>query len=123
MNEALYSQSEPRGVYAHDKLGEVYIIHLHTPLGHARHYVGFTKHLDKRLAHHRANSGARFLQVCNELKISYTLVVRFAGTKTDERRLKNTNNTSRYCPYCNPKPQIFKARVLPHERTYHHVEL
>lgn len=104
-------------------LGEVYIIHLHNPLKHARHYIGFSTHLAKRLWHHRNNSGSHFLRVCNELGISYTLVVRFAGTRADERRLKNCKNTARYCPYCHPKARIFKTQVLPHEQAYAHVEL
>lgn len=106
-----------------ENLGEIYIIHLHTPLGHARHYVGFTTHLAKRLWHHRNNTGSHFLRVCNERHIDYTLVVRFNGTRADERRLKDTNNTARYCPYCQTKAIIFKARVLPHEQSYQHVEL
>lgn len=105
------------------EIGEVYIVHLHTPLGHARHYVGWSKKVRARLHYHRCNQGSNFLRVCNERGIDYTLCVRFAGTRADERRLKNTNNTARYCPYCTDSPAQFQARVLPHEREYRYCDL
>jgi predicted GIY-YIG superfamily endonuclease len=101
-----------------DNIGEIYIIHLHTKLGHAQHYVGFTTNYSGRMFHHRNNTGSHFLRVCNELRIKWTPVLKFAGTRTDERRLKNTNNTSRYCPVCRVNAHKFKTSVLPHERTY-----
>lgn len=109
--------------YSDDTLGEVYIIHLHSPLGHARHYVGFSKKVEKRLYYHRTNQGSHFLRVANERGIEYTLAVRFAGTKHDERRLKNISHIKAYCPFCSESPRIFKANVLPHERTYTFCEL
>jgi predicted GIY-YIG superfamily endonuclease len=129
MNEELIqrTQAEPYQVYKDDTLGEVYIIHLHSKFAHAQHYVGFSKKVEKRLFHHRKGTGATFLLRALEAGISFTLVVRFAGTKNDERRLKNTNNTKDYCPICaaekGKQAYIFKAHVLPHERTYTFCEL
>jgi predicted GIY-YIG superfamily endonuclease len=79
----------------------VYILHLQTPLKHAHHYVGFAKNVDERIAHHRNGTGARFTQVCNELGITYEVARVFKGKgRNFERKLKNTNNTKRYCPIC-----------------------
>ena len=81
----------------------VYILHLNSPLAHARHYVSWTKDsstLETRLAHHAAGHGARFTQVCVERGITWQLACVLPGDKTDERALKNKKHTSRYCPIC-----------------------
>lgn len=80
---------------------QVYIIHLHTPLKHAQHYVGFSRRLSARLAHHKAGTGANFLRVCNELGIQYDVVVTMKGDRALERKLKNTKNVKVYCPICS----------------------
>lgn len=120
-----YTQAEPH--YSTDFLGEVYIIHLDRKFGHAAHYVGWAKDVRKRLFHHRKGTGARFLLRVLEAGIGFSLVVRFAGTKQDERRLKNTNNTKHYCPTCaaqaGTQAREFKAKVLPHEYSYEICEL
>lgn len=79
----------------------VYILHLNTPLGHARHYVGWAKKVNKRFEHHKNGCGARFTQVCVERGIDFVLARVFEGAdKSFERKLKNTNNTKDYCPIC-----------------------
>ncbi len=79
----------------------VYILHLATPLEHARHYVGWALHVEERLAHHRDGTGARMLQVCNERGIAYELARVFDGAdRIFERKLKNTHSTADYCPIC-----------------------
>ncbi len=85
---------------------KVYLIHFDQPLHHARHYIGKAKFLKLRLKHHKAGSGARILQVCNERGITYD-VVRVWKSKTEpagklERRLKNMKNSPELCPICNP---------------------
>ena len=121
--------SEPYQVYPDKTKGYVYIIHLAKPLAgsKSRHYIGFSTQPDKRLWHHRNNTGSHFLREANRQGIPYALVVIFAGTKRDERDLKNLKNAPKYCPCCNPdKPRIFKpksAGYLPHERNYQFVDL
>lgn len=44
----------------------VYLLHLDTPLSHAKHYMGSCDDLDARLERHRTGSGARMLAVCIE---------------------------------------------------------
>lgn len=123
------SKSEPIQPYNDNTLGEVYIIHFDRPWitsdGRTlEHYVGFSKQVEKRLHHHRKGSGANFLREAITRGISFRLVVRFSGTKRDERRLKVTGHIKKYCPCCNPdKTWKFKPNVLPHEYHYTFTDL
>ena len=81
----------------------VYILHLNTPLAHARHYVGWSKNeqtLSARLDHHATGHGARFTKVCVERGITWQLAATLPGDRNDERALKNKKHTARYCPIC-----------------------
>jgi predicted GIY-YIG superfamily endonuclease len=112
------TQAEPIAPYPDHTKGSVYIIHLARPLAGSKsqHYVGFSKQVEKRLWHHRNGTGSAFLAEANRQGIAYTLCVIFPGTKRDERKLKNTKNTARYCPCCNPdKPRKYTKHLLPHE--------
>lgn len=100
----------------------VYILHLDTPLKHARHYVGFStssRTLEERLEHHRnGTAGCRFTEVLRELGITFTLAYVYQGKKYDrtfERRLKNTKHIPRYCPICNPNAIKFQDKEA-HEK-------
>ena len=119
--------SEPYSVYADSTKGYVYIIHLARPLAGSlsRHYVGFSKYPDKRLWHHRHNTGAKYLREANRQGIPYAMVMLQTGTKRDERRLKNTHNTAKYCPCCNTNsPRVYKSKdLLPHEFKHKFVDL
>ena len=120
------TSAEPNTPYPDKAKGQVYIIHLARPLAgsKSRHYVGFSTQVQKRLWHHRNNSGSNFLREANKQGIPYTLCVIFNGTKHDERGLKNCKNTARYCPCCNPnKPRKYTPRnLLLHEREYKFVD-
>lgn len=117
--QAVRSQAEPIQAYHDSSKGYVYIIHLARPLSgsNSRHYVGFSKHVHKRLYHHRKGTGSNFLREANRQGIPYCLVSIQTGTKRDERRIKNTHNTAKYCPCCNPnRPRVYKSKdLLPHE--------
>ena len=81
--------------------GTIYLIHLDTPIAHAKHYVGYAEDVDRRLAEHRSSTGARLLAVANQLGIPFRIVRTWVGDRNFERRLKNRKNTPRYCPICN----------------------
>jgi predicted GIY-YIG superfamily endonuclease len=114
--------SEPYSVYPDNTKGFVYIVHLARPLAgsKSRHYVGFSKQVEKRLFHHRKGTGSHFLREANRQGIPYALVVIYAGTKKDERDLKNCKNTAKYCPCCNPGKVRTRTskHLLPHEQSY-----
>lgn len=93
----------------------VYILHLTTPLCHARHYVGWTlngRTLKERIAHHADGTArCRFTEVLHERGIEFTLARVFKqADRTFERHLKNTNHTARYCPLCNPRAKAYHPK-------------
>lgn len=79
-----------------------YIIHFDRPYKHARHYIGVTRDLDKRLALHRSGQGARLLQVLNQAGIGYQVVRTWDGGRAVEKQLKARKAAPRLCPICNP---------------------
>ena len=85
------------------KLGECYLIHLDKPLGHARHYLGWSAARIARDSAHQAGNGARLLAVARSRGITFEMVRSWPGTdRRFERRLKNTANAATLCPVCNP---------------------
>ena len=82
------------------EIGTVYLIHLGRPYRHARHYIGWTRSLAARVAHHRAGSGSNFLRVVTGAGIDWEVVRSWEGTRSDERRLKSRRNAPRLCPVC-----------------------
>ena len=84
------------------KLSGVYLIHFHTPYGHARHYLGWSSDIPARIAEHIAGEGARLTQVVTEAGIGM-VAVRFwpFGSRKLERQLKG-HHSPKLCPVCNP---------------------
>ena len=88
----------------------VYLIHLDTPLSHARHYIGYADDIYRRVSTHKKGQGARMLQVCVERGISFRLVRTWPKRNRHyERQLKNRKNAKVLCPVCNP----FSAHNYP----------
>ena len=82
----------------------VYLLHFSKPYKHARHYIGWAKHLYERLDHHRNGTGARLTQVVTEAGIDLELARTWEGKdRTFERRLKNQKKAGEFCPICNPE--------------------
>ena len=90
----------------------VYLIHLQDklgsdhPRGGARHYVGTTIDLDRRLETHRAGLGARILAAANQRGIAYDGVRTWPGGRDVERQLKRQRNAPRLCPTCVPSREV-----------------
>ena len=84
--------------------GTVYLLCFDAPFGHARHYSGYAGpgNLAPRMAHHRAGSGANLLRHVAAAGIEWQLVRTWAGTRSDERRVKRRGGASRLCPRCTP---------------------
>jgi hypothetical protein len=86
--------------------GVVYLVHLDRrlgsdhPKGAARHYLGTTINLDRRLTQHRDGTGARMLAAAAERGIGFDVVRTWPGGRAEERRLKNQHNARRMCPAC-----------------------
>lgn len=91
----------------------VYLIHFDQPLHHAKHYMGYTDDLPKRMELHRSGKGARLMQVVKEKGITWRPVrVWWGGDRSLERRLKNCKNAARLCPICNPDGWASRASKI-----------
>ena len=88
--------------------GSVYLICFKSKLHHAKHYVGFAEegNLEKRIETHRRGNGSKLMKAVNQNGIEWE-VARVWENKTRgfERRIKNQNNTKRYCPFCSDEPK------------------
>jgi predicted GIY-YIG superfamily endonuclease len=80
--------------------GTVYTLHFDRPFGHARHYTGWSKDLDKRLWHHKRGTGANLLKHVAAAGIDWTLARTWSGDRNLERKLKQQGGASRRCPIC-----------------------
>lgn len=84
--------------------GTIYLLHFDSPLGHARHYLGWTENLEQRLESHRMGQGARLMLHLKRAGIGFRLARTWEGTRNYERRLKNQGASTRHCPLCGVKP-------------------
>lgn len=87
------------------RTGTVYLLHFDQPYRHARHYLGWARDVDARLAAHQAGHGARLLAVIQTAGISWTLARTWTGTRHRERQLKRMGGASRRCPLCGVRPK------------------
>ena len=83
-----------------DQIGVVYLIHFDRPYKHARHYLGYTEDLPKRLSLHKCGLGARLMEVVRNAGIDWVVARTWPGDRTLERRLKNRKESPRLCPIC-----------------------
>jgi predicted GIY-YIG superfamily endonuclease len=83
--------------------GVVYLLHFDRPYGHARHYLGWAKDLDRRLIEHQTGAGARLVQVAINAGVSFELARTWSGSRQLERRLKTLGSRGRVCPICSPR--------------------
>ena len=89
----------PTGASAHT--GTVYLLHFDRPLAHARHYVGWSADLPKRIEQHRRGlSGARLMAAVKDAGIGFRVARVWDGDRAFERRIKNRHATPRLCPVC-----------------------
>jgi predicted GIY-YIG superfamily endonuclease len=94
-------------------LGTVYLLHFDQPYRHARHYLGWTKHLNARLAQHAAGHGARLLQVVAAAGIGWTLARTWPDVpRNRERQLKRMGGAARRCPLCGITPRPDRPAAL-----------
>jgi predicted GIY-YIG superfamily endonuclease len=86
--------------------GVVYLLHFDRPYKHARHYLGWTRDLDSRLADHRGGSGANLLAVIKAAGIGFTLARTWSpADRNRERQIKRQGGLSRSCPACGVRPR------------------
>lgn len=79
--------------------GTVYIIRLDKPLSErhtSQYYVGWTCKFDKRMKHHAAGTGAKFLAAAKRKGIGWRVVFTMPGTPADEQRIKRWKSTRKF---------------------------
>ncbi len=94
--------------------GVVYLIHLERPYRHARHYLGFTADLSRRISEHRCGAGSPLLRAAGSVGIDFEVVRTWPGDRRLERRLHNYKNTpARLCPVCRGETSPATGQPLP----------
>lgn len=86
-----------------------YLIHFDQPIGgegrnSARHYVGYTVNLKRRLAQHRrgGKKAAHILAYLKQAKVGWRVVRLWRdGGEALEYRLKDAGHYDRLCPICS----------------------
>ena len=78
----------------------VYLLCLSRHFSHARHYLGSSNNVQRRLGEHRAGRGSKFTQAVVKAGIELRLAATWEGERFDERQRKNGRNAARWCPFC-----------------------
>jgi predicted GIY-YIG superfamily endonuclease len=91
--------------------GTVYLLHFDQPYKHARHYVGWTRNVKRRLAEHVAGRGVPLTIAARRAGITLVLARMWPGSPARERQIKRQGGHARHCPLCGVKP-----RCLPRNR-------
>jgi len=90
--------------------GTVYLIHFDRAYKHARHYLGYSEDLDKRITDHLCGMGARLMEVVTLAKIEWKVSRTWRGDRAFERRLKNRKEAPALCPICSGKKALKLAK-------------
>ena len=94
----------------------VYLIHFNRAYRHAKHYLGYSENLDKRICDHLAGMGARLMEVITEAKIEWKVVRTWKGDRKLERRLKNRKEAPALCPVCSGKKALKRGNYKRKEK-------
>ncbi len=90
--------------------GTVYLLHFQRPYRHARHYLGWTTDLPRRVAQHRRGlSGARLMEVVHAAGIPFVVARTWRGSRVLERRKKGQGGRGKICPICKLERQAEQA--------------
>ena len=91
---------EDQPLASRHRVGTVYLLHFSRPYWHARHYVGFTTRMARRLACHRQGRGSPLIAAAVQCGIEIFVARRWERvTVAFERRVSSPSG--RYgCPIC-----------------------
>lgn len=94
----------------------VYLLCFHSKLAHAKHYVGFVEKpegLDARMKKHKNGSGSKLMAAVAKRGIDFVIARTWENADRNfERKIKNTNNTKRFCPICNGSAKPMPDRLV-----------
>ena len=109
----------PFGAGASNRAG-VYLLHFERVVkgGHmagARHYIGFTSDIERRLQQHASGEGSQFTKVAFRQGIGFQMGNFWPGADEGfETKLKGRNEASRICTLCPKKPRPrSRRRTVP----------
>src|SRR5512142_808038 len=91
------------GLSAVGRVNGVYLLHLEPPYRHARHYLGYSDVIERRVLEHRFTPSKASPLLRAQVTAGGTFYVTrvFPGlTRADERRLKVVGHVARLCPLC-----------------------
>ena len=98
-----------------DLVGTTYLLHFDAPIGHSRHYLGWTVDLHGRLEMHRSGYRDKCVLTYEAQRrgIGFRLARTWPGVLiTQEKQLKRQRNGPRFCPICNPTLLLPTAAVV-----------
>lgn len=97
--EGLYLYCFPRGLQSREGV-------------FSRHYLGYSRNIEQRLADHMAGKGSPLIRAAVAAGLTPQLARTWpGGQRRLERRLKRTKNLPRYCPICNPRLDPTAERI------------
>ena len=97
-----------------DLIGTTYLLHFDQPIGHSRHYLGWTVDLHARLDCHRSGFRDRCVLTYEASRrgIGFRLARTWVAVPiAHEKQLKRQRNGPRFCPICNPSLLLPTASV------------
>lgn len=79
----------------------VYLLCFDRPYKHAKHYIGYSSNIEKRMEKHEAGESTGLMRAVKEAGINFDLVRVWHGkNQFFERKLKNRKGAARFCPKC-----------------------
>lgn len=100
----------------------VYLIHFERKLGHAQHYIGWTKYTEpwRRFEYHISGRGSHLTKAACNQGIGLRLVrIWKNGDRALERYLKRKKKARTLCPICNAKMNKHLIRQDRYDHTGH----
>lgn len=95
----------------------IYVLHFHQAHAHARHYIGMTGNLRRRLARHAAGQGSNLCRVLRDNSELWYLGGLYQCSDAQavrmERRLKDRHNGADFCQHCSGQQQRSMDSLRP----------
>lgn len=103
--------------------GIVYLLHFSRRFYHARHYLGWTDDLKRRIADHLAGRGSPLIAAVLNAGIHVVIVRTWPGSRKVERLLKDLHSAPQLCPICCRRGPRKRRSPLPCSRTLRNIIL
>lgn len=78
----------------------VYLLHFERPYFHARHYIGYTDDLERRLGEHLSGQGSPLVKAVVNSGVAVIVAATFEGDRDLEKKMKARHKAAHFCPIC-----------------------